>query len=56
MESPVIRKGNHKTPTITTPSDAISGRDNKLLPGISDQDLSSARIEKVLDRITGETS
>ena len=42
MEWPVIRKGNHKTPTITTPSDAIFGRDNKLLPGINDQNLSGA--------------
>ena len=49
------RKGNHENSTITIPSDAISGRDKEILPGISDQDLSGARREKVVDRITRET-
>ena len=49
------RKGNHENSTITIPSDAISWRDNEILPGISDQDLSGARREKVVDRITRET-
>ena len=48
----VNRKDNHKTSTITTSCDKISGRADILLPGISDQDLSGATTEKVLDRIT----